>query len=349
MRFARISTRLIAVLLTHLAFALGASAFEIEDRRQYPAEDGARELRIISTADAPVFEPIIRAFQLAHPDVAIDYVIASSTELMKAISEEEADFDLAISSAMDLQTKLANDGFALDYRSEATDALPKWAKWHDQIFAFTQEPAVMVIAEGAFANRPAPRTRDDLIAMLRDNPAEFDGRIGTYDVRISGAGYLFATQDSRNTDSYWRLTEVMGRLNAQLYSGSKAMIEDVAAGRLALAYNVVGSYAAQRLADTPGIRIVPFEDFLSVMLRTALIPKNAQNIEDAGLMIDFLVQLNQREDIEQETYLAPVSAQSLNENYAARPIRLGPGLLVFLDRLKKETFLRNWENAIVQK
>jgi iron(III) transport system substrate-binding protein len=27
---------------------------------------------------------------------------------------------------------------------------------------------------------------------------------------------------------------------------------------------------------------------------------------------------------------------------------LGPGLLVFLDRLKRQAFLRNWENSIRQ-
>ena len=38
----------------------------------------------------------------------------------------------------------------------------------------------------------------------------------------------------------------------------------------------------------------------------------------------------------------------LRDNVALRPIRLGPGLLVFLDRLKRRTFLRNWEASITQ-
>lgn len=344
MRFAYLATSLIF-------FAFGphmASAFEIEGNHVYPTPNGDVTLKIISTADINVFEPIILEFQRENPTISIDYVIASSTELMKALYEEGAEFDLAISSAMDLQTKLANDGYALTYSSDATDSLPDWAKWRNQIFAFTQEPAVVVISEAAFQGFTPPKTREELISLLRDNPDKFEQRIGTYDVRVSGAGYLFATQDSRNSDSYWRLTEVMGRLNTRLYRGSGDMIRDVASGRLALAYNVVGSYAMSRLSDYPGIRIILFDDYVNVMLRTALIPNSAKNPTQSGTMIDFLAALSLRPKLTKLTSLPPIDSVQLQENSAARPIRLGPGLLVFLDRLKKENFLGNWVSSIEQ-
>lgn len=342
MRFANIAAFIVA-----LAPAL-TGAYEIEGRHTYPAANGGVSLHIISTADINVFEPILLAFQRENPTIGIEYISASSTELMKAIYEEDAVFDLAISSAMDLQTKLANDGFARLYESTATNSLPQWAVWRDMIFAFTQEPAVLVVSEAAFDGFPIPKTREELIALLRNHPDLFAERIGTYDVRISGAGYLFATQDSRNSDSYWRLTEVMGRLNAQLYGGSGDMISDVASGHLAMAYNVVGSYAASRLQDFPGIRIVQFEDYTNVMLRTALIPNNATHPNESGAMIDFLATLSQRPALTALTSLPPINSQALEENSANRPIRLGPGLLVFLDRLKKKNFLENWVNSIVQ-
>ncbi len=31
-----------------------------------------------------------------------------------------------------------------------------------------------------------------------------------------------------------------------------------------------------------------------------------------------------------------------------RPIRLGPGLLVFLDKMRRKNFLRSWTNSIAQ-
>jgi iron(III) transport system substrate-binding protein len=340
-------TRLALVLILW-AIAGIAVAFEIEDRRTYPGTSAGPVLRVISTADRDVFEPIIRAFQSANPDVTVDYTITGTTELMRALSEEGAGFDLAISSAMDLQTKLANDGFAREYRSAATDGLPEWARWRSRLFAFTQEPAVLVIALADFEAITVPRTRDDLIAVLREHPDRFQGRIGTYDVRSSGFGYLMATQDSRQSEAFWRLMEVMGRLDAQLYCCSGDMIRDVASGRLAMAYNVLGSYARQQLEGTPGIGIIELEDFVNVMLRTALIPASAKNPATAGRFIDFLAGLGRRPDLARVTGLPPIDDRLLQSNSALRPIRFGPGLLVFLDRLKQRNFLRAWTSSLEQ-
>lgn len=336
---------------TYLALLLSlwagiTCAFEIEETRSYPAS-GSTPLRILSTADADVFEPIITAFQALYP-IPIIYDVASSAQVMAALYDEDATYDLAISSAMDLQTKLANDGLAMSYTSDATVALPPWAKWRDQVFAFTQEPAVLVLNAAVFETLKIPKNREGLITLLRDYPDVFDGRIGTYDVRVSGLGYLFATQDSRNTESFWRLTEVMGRLDTQLYCCSGEMINDVASGDLVLAYNVLGSYAQARLADTPGILAVEMDDFVSVMLRTALIPKTAKSPEAAGLMIDFLARMRARPDLVTATGLPPVVSGTGADENVIRPIRLGPGLLVFLDSLRRETFLRSWVSSIQQ-
>jgi iron(III) transport system substrate-binding protein len=345
MRVADFALRLIAsmVLVTGAAIA-----FEVEDRQVYTAVPESSVLRIISTADRAVFEPIIAAFQQDNPGITVDYTITGTTDLMQAIYNEGAVFDLAISSAMDLQTKLANDGFVQSYSPANAASLPDWAIWRDQLFAFTQEPAVMVVSDKFFALGEAPQTRDALIALLRENPDTFRGRIGTYDVRRSGFGYLMATQDSRTSETFWRLMEVMGRLDAQLYCCSGDMIADVAAGKLALAYNVLGSYAASELAATDGFHIVELTDFVNVMLRTVLIPANAENISDARSMVDFLTALRNRPDLVEASGLPPVDMGALQDNPALSPIRFGPGLRVFLDPLKESKFLRSWENSIVQ-
>lgn len=317
------------------------SAYEIEDSRSYPGGDAI--LRILSTADIDVFEPIITAFQAEQPALTIVYDVASSAQLMQAIYEEDAVYDLAISSAMDLQLKLANDGFAQPFSSDVTAALADGLSWHDEVFAFTREPAVLVVSEAAFAGLEIPTNREALINLLRARPDVFAGRIGTYDARISGLGYLFATQDSRNTETYWQLTEVMGRLDAQLYCCSGAMISDVASGDLAIAYNVLGSYADVRAANTPGIRTIEMDDYISVMLRSVLIPKTADNPAAAGAMIDFLLSPG----VVAQSGLPPLD-QGPSEEAALRPIRLDPGLLVFLDGMRRDNFLRSWTSSILQ-
>lgn len=332
-------------LATLLAAVGSAQTFEIEDRRNYPGT-GDVVLRVISTTDLDVFEPFLLRFQEDNPEVGIDYVVASSAELNRAIRGGAA-FDLALSSAMDLQFTLANDGFAQSYASGVTATLPDWARWNNQLFAFTAEPAVIVINEAQFEGLPLPRSRADLVTLLRDNPERFAGRLGTYDLRASGLGYLFATQEARSSDAYWRLTEVMGRLDARLFCCSGQMIDAVASGDLALAYNVLGSYAEQRLDRDPGLAILAVEDFANVMLRTALIPATATEVETAGAMLDALLREGMGEG-SAAPVLPPLQTRGEDEGSPFGPIRLGPALMVYLDRLNRESFLAAWDAAMEQ-
>ena len=327
--------------------ALAAAAFEIEEQVSFPAEDATATLRVISTADADLFAPFIDAFQARNPAVAVDYFVVSSSEITVALQDEGESFDLAISSAMDLQIKLANDGLARAYRSPASSSLPEWARWRDRVFAFTQEPATMVLSRAAFEGLELPRTRQSLITTLRDNPDRFTGRIGTYDVRESGLGYLFATQDGRSSETYWRLAQVMGGLQTQLYRGSADMIEDVAQGRIAVAYNVLGSYAQARDDLHDQIHIIAPEDFTTVMMRTVLIPETARAPELAGRFIDHLIETGWRAGGGRFAFPG-ITPATISENASLRPIQLGPGLLVYLDRLKRRQFLEEWEAAMVQ-
>lgn len=324
-----------------------AWSFEIELERNFSRPGNQEQLDIISTADLGPFTPIISAFQDENPGIDIRYVVASSVELFKALHAENASFDLAISSAMDLQIKLANDGKSVPYTSATTSRLPDWAKWRNEVFAFTREPAVLLISRKAFSALPVPRTRIELIELVRSHPDVFRDRVGTYDVRSSGLGYLFATQDSRNSEVYWRLTEVFGQLGSRLYCCSAEMIADVENGTLALAYNVLGSYAQRELSDGGGnAQLVTFEDYYNVMLRTALIPASATNVSGAGRMIDFLLRLDLRPDlVERSGFPAiPLSGSGGLDN--TNSIHLGPSLLVFLDKLKRRKFLEYWSSSL---
>ena len=323
--------------------------FEVDHRRIFPAQTESRVLKVISTADLELFAGVIEMFQSQNPSVSVDYFEVSSTELVKALVEDKAQFDLAVSSAMDLQTKLANDGMALPFRSEFTVQLPGWAHWQDLVFAFTQEPAALVFSARDFDGQSVPKTRQELITVLRSDPERFKNRVGTYDIRSSGLGYLFATQDARTSETYWRLAEVMGNMNAQLYCCSGKMIEDVGSGKLAFAYNVLGSYAAVQINNQDDIIIVEPSDFTTLMLRSALIPKNAQQPQLAGLFIDHLLSSSLDASKAEDFPFPTLQRDVLEQETALRPIRLGPGLMVYLDRLKRKNFLKAWENAILQK
>lgn len=338
-------------LVLALGLMLGlsrAGAFTVEEETLFPAiaAAGERELAVLSTTDTTVMKPLIDAFQSRHPDVTIRYTVANSQEVFAAVQDERAAFDLVISSAMDLQMKLANDGFAAAYDSAPTAALPDWARWQDRLFAFAQETVVLIASRQGLKGLPLPQTRRDLIEMLRDHPTRFAGRIGTYDPALSGAGYLFATQDARQSDSFWRLAEVIGGLAPRLYTSSNDMITDLKRGRLVLAYNVLGSYAGPRLAGEADAVVVELEDHTLTLLRTGLVPVNAANPELGGAFLDFLLGPEGRRLLKEEAGLPPIDEAALSGRPHLRPMRLDPGLLVFLDRIKRRAFLDEWASAL---
>jgi len=341
MRFTDFTAGLILALCASVA-----AAFEIEDRKVYPGTSDEM-IKVLSTADLDVIEPFILQFQTSQPSLGVDYTVASSANVYQAV-REGASFDLVLSSAMDLQFQLANDGFAQPYTSSSTEDLPDWAQWRSLVFAFTAEPAVAVISRERFEGIPLPNTRQELISILRDNPDRFAGAVGTYDVRKSGLGYLFATQEARNSDVFWRLSEIIGRLEPRLYCCSAQMIDEVISGDLAIAYNVLGSYAERRLAEDGGskMQVLELEDFGNVMLRTALIPSVAENADGAGSFLDALITAGL--DDGNAWAFPPLQPLSEAGSPSFGPIRLGPALMVYLDPLTRRAFLASWEDAMEQ-
>jgi iron(III) transport system substrate-binding protein len=330
------------IALALIFFSHAVWAQDWEDRQTFNEADATTSLRIISSTDTDLFAPLIEAFVAENPDVAIDYLVTETADIDRRFRNMPDVFDIAISSAMDLQFKLTNDGYALELQNVSH---PAWAQWRQSLFAFTSEPAAIVINRAAFDGLPIPRTRQELIEALRARPEVFRGRVGTYDVRQSGLGYLFATQDARASETFWRLMEVMGGLDVQLYCCSGEMIDDLTDGTIAVAYNVLGSYAEARTESRNAFEIVLPSDFPTTMMRTAFVSKASAEPAAAERFIQFLVTY-QSNPID-GTRLLP-SLQGRDSGTERATIALEPALMTFLDALKRNKFTSEWENALIQ-
>ena len=320
-----------------------AVAQEWEDQRLFHGAASTQKLRIISSTDTSLFAPVIESFVSRNPNVAVEYLVTGTADIDRRFRENPQDFDLVISSAMDLQLKIANDGLALVLPDVAH---PSWAQWRQSLFAFTAEPAAIVVNRAAFQNAAIPETRQELIEAMRARPDAFRGRVGTYDVRQSGLGYLFATQDARASETYWRLMEVMGALDVRLYCCSGDMIDDLADGTIAVAYNVLGSYASARVESRDTLKIILPSDFPTKMMRTAMVSIEAPYPETATTFIRHLVSLRSSEG--EESFPLPLLDRQQNDAERTT-IALEPALMTFLDTLKRRRFLAEWENAVIQK
>ena len=345
------------LLLATLAATLTGgpvAAVEIEAHREYPALAAGGDhgsLHIIGTTEAVVMEGLIDVFRQQHRSVTVVYDQATSRSVYDAVERNEgsdgAIYDLAISSAMDLQIKLVNDGRARAHSSIETARLPRWASWRDRIFGFSREPAVIAYNKQAFEGLEVPQSRFELVNLLRREPDRFKGRIATYDPNVSGLGYLFATQDSLQSDTYWRLMEIFGNLSAQLSCCSGEMLDRLASGEIVLAYNVLGSYAEAWRNDGAPIGIVLPRDYTLLMVRTALIPQSSDNPTAAADFVDFLLSVEGQRLASSEAILNPDLPD--DGDATLLPIRLGPGLLVYLDALKRRAFLSEWASAVTER
>lgn len=324
--------------------------------KSYGPADAGRRLLVRGTTDIARFETVMDLFASRRGDTRIDYEQWGSNDLFEVTVADcrqgvEA-ADMVISSAVDLQFKLANDGCARAHRSAATARLPQVANWRDEVFGITRELAVIVYNRRLIDDAEVPRSRFDLIDLLRPDDSRFRGRVATYDIEASGLGYLFAFADAQQATTFGSLIEAFGRSGAVATCCSAEIIDGVADGTYLIAYNVLGSYALARAERNPDIVAVAPDDYTLVLARAALIPRLAAEPDLAGAFLDFLLSEAGRTALRSAQLI--VSTEEGGPEYlrlpdtaetSFRPIALTPSLLVGLDRHKRRDFIALWRST----
>lgn len=317
-------------------------------------------LTIYSTTDTAVFDPVLRDFRSLNPDITVCYVELDAAPLYERFLHEtdagHPQADVLLSTSMDLQVKLVNDGYAMPHLSENARAMPAWARWRDEAFGFTFEPIVMVFNREAMAGQAIPQSRQELLQLLKRDPRRWHRRVGTYDVSRSGAGYLMASQDARQSSEFGALIETFGDAAMQTEERTADLLDRLETGDLAIGYNLLGSYARKRVDNGAPLVIVYPQDYTLALSRTAVLPKNAPNPASAHKFLEYLLSLRGQRMLAVQGGL-PAIRHELGGPYdrlglavaqvgLLRPIALGPGLLVYLDRQKRQRLLGSWRAII---
>lgn len=346
--------RRVVILLLVLTGPARAETF------QFPAlQSPSRQVTIEASGDIEAVEPLIRDFQKLYPDVAVTYTDRLTNDLFdqmrSACERGEAVADVVFSSSVDHMVKLANDGCAAAYTSAETRRLPATLRWHDEVFGFTYEPAVIVFNRDLLELSDVPLTHAALADLLRRNPAAFQGRVGTYDIARSGIGYLFGFYDAQQSSAFGRLMEAFGRAEAKLYCCTGELLREIESGRIVIGYNLLGSYAYGRLKAGAPIGIVLPGDYTLVLARAAFLPKYARNAGEGRLFLDYLLSLRGQTVAARESFyfvqsepppegvLAPGTGQ---EAGVFRQIPIGPELLAVTDQHKRRKLLGEWQKSV---
>lgn len=350
-------------ILFALMLAVSASCPAVAAETFYPAPDGKADapvLVVYSSLDEPLARPMIKGFQAANPDVAVRYDEMLTGEVYDRVVREtdagQTTADFAFSSAMDLQVKLSNDGYAQRSDLPMSDRWPQWANWRNTAYALTFEPAVFVYHKPSFKTEKPPASRAEFVDYLKRHGNAVYGRIGTYDIERSGVGFLFMARDQEQFGDIWTVIRAMGAAGVKLYSTSSAILERIADGRFVLGYNILGSYAADWVAKHPDVGIVLPKDYTVVMSRIGLVPQAAASPELGRRYLSFFMSREGQTIMARELQIAAVSPEVAGDNTATtmqqmlgaqlKPVPVSPGLMVYLDQVKRARLISRWNEVL---
>lgn len=324
----------------------------------YPApQPSSRTLVIAGPTDTPVVAPLIQGFQSLRPDVSVTYREIGSRDLYEAtIDGRLTQVDVLMSSASDLQIRLANDGYAQSYASPYAPKLPSWAVWRNEVYGFTFEPAVIVYNPKRYSEATVPRSRQDLLRLLEREQSSLQGRVGTYDIAASSVGYLLAEQDELVSSNFWGLANAMGQVGVRLSPTTAQLLDAIENDEMDLAYNILGSYALSRQATGSKIGVVFPQDYVLVLARSVLISRRAPSPDLARAMVDWLLSPAGQQVASSHAALGSIMEDTpgrwTSEAVLARssgivqPVVLSPALLVGLDQRRHSRFVQNWVRLV---
>jgi ABC-type Fe3+ transport system substrate-binding protein len=306
------------------------------------------ELTLRSTTDIAVLSPALQAFVALYPEVRLNYEQWGSNALyaqsLAACAGDAAAVDAVFSSGIHQMVDLVNRACASAYSSATTAALPAARRWRDELWGVTKEAAVVIYNTDLVPLDEAPRTRFDLLDLMRRKPATYSGKIATYDIEASGLGYLFAFMDSQQATTFGGLLEGFSRVDAVATCCSAEIISGVNSGQYLLAYNVLGSYLD--FASFANVGVIYPQDYTLFLSRAYMIPKTAQHPQNAALLLDFLLSAQGQAILADSNLVQRDSADETGlEQSIQRYISIDPTLLVAMDRQRRTLFEDNWRTT----
>ena len=336
----------------------------------YPANyqaiiDGAKKegtLVIYGATDTKAAHPLVKDFSALYPGISVEYNDMNSTEVYNRFISETAaggkTADVTWSSSMDLQMRLASEGYALQYKSPEASKLPAWAVWNDTAYGTTFEPAAIVYNKRLLTEKEVPQTHADFAKLI--TLEKFRDKVTTYDIEKSGVGFMFMAQDAQVYPQYPALQQAFGTAKVRVQSSTGTMMERISSGENLIGYNVVGSYALVRAKTDPSIGVVLPKDYTLILSRVQFISKKARNVNAAKLWIDYMLSPRGQTIIANESKLFAIRADVKGETTSSelialigeknvKPIPVHPSLLQNLVPQKRMAFLKQWKDSAGKK
>ncbi len=351
-----------AILFAGAALAQVPPGYPADYQKIIDAAKKEGKLVVYGATDSKANQPLIKDFNALYPGITVEYNDMNSTEVYNRFISEVAaggnTADVMWSSAMDLQMRLASDGYALKYKSVEAPKVPGWSVWDDQAYGTTFEPAAIVYNKRLVDAKEVPQTHADFVKLIQQ--PKFKDKVTTYDIEKSGVGFMFMTQDAREFGKYIELANAFGVAKVRVQSSTGTMMERISSGENLIGYNVLGSYALVRARNDPSIGVMLPKDYTLVMSRVVFINKGAKNVNAAKLWLDYMLSHRGQTVIANDSRLYAIRADVAGETTSAdlvkqigkdnvKPVPVHPILLQFLGPAKRMAFLKQWKETAGKK
>jgi iron(III) transport system substrate-binding protein len=344
------------------AFAQVPAGYPADYQKTVDAAKKEGKLVIYGATDSKAAAPLIKDFNVLYPGITIEYNDMNSTEVynryISEVAAGGATADVMWSSAMDLQMRLASDGYALKYKSVEASKIPGWAVWEDQAYGTTFEPAAIVYNKRLVDAKEVPTTHAEFAKLITQ--PKFKDKVTTYDIEKSGIGFMFMTQDARENAKFIDLENAFGAARVRVQSSTGTMMERISSGENLIGYNMLGSYALVRAKTDPSIGVALTKDYTLIMSRVQFISKTAKNANAAKLWIDYILSQRGQTVIANDSKLFAIRADVKGETTSAeltkliganniKPVPVHPIVLQFLGPAKRMAFLKQWKETAGKK
>jgi len=313
---------------------------------------------VYTSTDSKQAQPLADAFKAAYPGISVEFNdLGTNGSYNRALSEaaaKQVGSDIVWTSAMDLQMVLVQKGLADTYASPEKKHLPSWAVYKDTLYGTTIEPSAILYNKKLFPAEWVPKTRAELIKLLKDHKAELTGKVASFDPEKSGTGFFFATADLRNTRDFWDLATAFGAVEGKVYGSSGAMREKVVSGEQVVAFNIIGSYAMEWARENPNLGVAFQQDYTSTFSRVANISKGAPHPNAARLFLDFMLSEAGQKALSDKGVPAirgdvgTLNATTLSKTVGGglKPTAVDEHLVEYMEPKKRAEFFQQWKKAM---
>jgi iron(III) transport system substrate-binding protein len=263
-------------------------------------------------------------------------------------SEGRGEVDVMWSSAMDLQMGLVQSGHA-QAQPGAGAGLPAWTNYRDMAFATTLEPLVTLINRTLLDAGTRAGSLAEITAVLNANPQGLQGKVACYDIVGNGLGFLALLHESRRDPAFGSFMHALAAARPRLFGSNPPLVDEVASGRAAMAFHVLGAFALRAMRADSALAVAPGRDAQLAVSRIAFVPVSAPHPRAARKFLDFLLsETGQRCLGEAELFPVRASGQAPPELGCSKlaPIAIDRGLDDLLDPSLRSQFMTEWRAAL---